>query len=270
VLAQRYGVTPKFRATVPSDGKSPYQGRIPVLESVVITPPLRSLISGGAPPEELRTEVRVSGTRPLHEGGRELVAEGVTTLEELDRALGESAAEPDDLEIPTVVTEPAASEGALDQALDLAADTMVAVADQMVGGSGPAAPGDEACPAHVIMADDDAVIRKIAQKLLEKEGFRFTVAVDGVEAMQLLNSEEDFDLMILDLDMPKLMGADLLRIAKSSPRTAGLPIIVLTGSPDMPSESDLIDHGADDYIRKPIEPARFMARVRAVLRRAGG
>jgi len=278
-LMQRYGVSPKFRAVEQGDGSSPYKGRLPVLESVVITPPLRSLISSGAPPEELRAEVRVSGTRPLRDGGRDLVAEGVTTLEELDRALGESATETDDSGQQEAVPAAAADAIALDVAADLAADAMAAVAERMPGESLPPSDaldgsleddGDEAGPAHVIMADDDAVVRKVAQALLEKAGFKFTPAVDGVEAMELLNSNEDFDLMILDLDMPKLMGADLLRIARSSPRTAGLPIVVLTGSPDMPSEVDLIDQGADDYIRKPLEPARFLARVKAVLRRAGG
>ncbi len=246
ILAEKYGVTPKYRAAEPADGESPYRGRVPVIASVVVTPRIRQMIFTGSTPDELREAARESGTRTLHEGGRDLVREGVTTLEEIDRTLGEAAADPHAFEHQEGLAQPAAPVSAAEEAAE-----------------------HESGPAHVIMADDDPVIRKVAQALLEKEGFRFTAAADGVEAMELLNSEEHFDLMVLDLDMPRLMGADLLRIARSSPRTAGLPIVVLTSSSNMPSEVELIDEGADDYILKPIEPARFLARVRAALRRAG-
>jgi two-component system response regulator TctD len=52
--------------------------------------------------------------------------------------------------------------------------------------------------------------------------------------------------------------------------TAGLPVLVLTGSGSEELEAELMDEGADDYIRKPLDPARFVARIKTVLRRAGG
>ena len=78
------------------------------------------------------------------------------------------------------------------------------------------------------------------------------------------------DLVITDLQMPKLGGREVLRYVRGSIRTVGLPVIILTGSGDAETEIDLLEDGADDYIRKPIEPVRFLARVKAVLRRAGG
>jgi DNA-binding response OmpR family regulator len=75
------------------------------------------------------------------------------------------------------------------------------------------------------------------------------------------------DLLVLDLQMPRLDGNEVLRRVRSDVRTAGLPVIVLTGSDESGTETGLLDAGADDYVRKPIDPARFTARVRAALRR---
>lgn len=108
---------------------------------------------------------------------------------------------------------------------------------------------------------------------MSKAGFEITEAEDGVAALQRINSDhpdDHVDLVISDLDMPRLNGYDLLRLARGGARTAALPIVVLTGEEDPETEAKLIAEGADDYIRKPIDPVRFIARVKAVLRRAGG
>jgi DNA-binding response OmpR family regulator len=60
----------------------------------------------------------------------------------------------------------------------------------------------------------------------------------------------------------------VLRAIRAAPRTAGLPVVVLTGEQQEGVEVAVMDEGADDYIRKPIEPARFVARIKAALRRA--
>lgn len=76
--------------------------------------------------------------------------------------------------------------------------------------------------------------------------------------------------MVLDLDMPVLGGREVLARVRKSVATAGLPILVLTGSGSDDLEALLMEEGADDYIQKPLDPARFVARVKAALRRAGG
>lgn len=65
-------------------------------------------------------------------------------------------------------------------------------------------------------------------------------------------------------------GRDVLRRLRGAVATAGLPVVVLTGSSEADEEPILIEEGADDYIRKPIDPARFVARIKAALRRAAG
>jgi DNA-binding response OmpR family regulator len=75
-------------------------------------------------------------------------------------------------------------------------------------------------------------------------------------------------LMVLDLSMPAMGGMEVLRHVRRTASVASLPVVILTGSDEQDSEADIMDAGADDYIRKPIDPARFVARIKAVLRRA--
>jgi DNA-binding response OmpR family regulator len=81
---------------------------------------------------------------------------------------------------------------------------------------------------------------------------------------------DHYDLMVLDLDMPTLGGREVLKAARASLSTAGLPVVVLTGTSDPDAELHVLEAGADDFIRKPLDPRIFMTRVKAVLRRARG
>jgi CheY-like chemotaxis protein len=121
---------------------------------------------------------------------------------------------------------------------------------------------------RILVVDDDAVIRGLAGTLLSKEGFDVTEVGDGESALTTASTERTFDLMILDLGLPRLGGREVLKRVRSQPSTRWLPVVILTQSADEALEAALMDEGADDYVRKPIDPARFLARVRAVLRRA--
>ena len=85
----------------------------------------------------------------------------------------------------------------------------------------------------------------------------------------IIDSGDDIALVVTDLQMPVMDGNELIRRLRSSLRTATLPVVVLTGTDQHDAEVRLMDAGADDYIRKPIDPPRFLARVKAALRRAG-
>ena len=128
-------------------------------------------------------------------------------------------------------------------------------------------PGDAG---HVLLVDDDAVNRTVARALLEKQGFRISEAADGEEGLRQLAAKNDYSLMVLDLDMPRMGGREVLAAVRGQVATAGLPVVVLTGTQDPDAEMELMRDGADDYIRKPIDPPRFLARVSAALRRARG
>jgi DNA-binding response OmpR family regulator len=74
--------------------------------------------------------------------------------------------------------------------------------------------------------------------------------------------------MVLDLEMPRMSGREVLKEIRGNMATVGLPVIVLTGTTEPDAELTLMEEGADDYIRKPFDPKRLLARVKAALRRA--
>jgi len=148
-------------------------------------------------------------------------------------------------------------------------ETTLQEVERVLGGG---AEEDKPVPAQsrVLLVDDDAVNRGLARGILEKNGFAVTEAGDGLTALEVLATDPGYALMVLDLDMPRLGGLETLERLRSAVQTAALPVIVLTGSTNESSEVEAMDKGADDYVRKPLEPARFVARVKAALRRAGG
>jgi type IV pilus assembly protein PilB len=223
-LAASTGVTPVVRAVgCPRCGGTGYRGRVAIIELIAMNRDLRALIAGGASAVELRRAALAAGMRPLQEAGLDRVRAGITTLEEMERVLGDAAeAAPPTTDVP-----------------------------------------------RVLLVDDDTVIRTLARGLLEKNGLQVAESRDGQAALERLDGSERFDIVVLDLEMPRLSGRETLRRIRGNVVTAGLPVIVLTGSEDESSEIELMDEGADDYIRKPLDPARFLARVKGALRRAG-
>ena len=126
---------------------------------------------------------------------------------------------------------------------------------------------------RVLVVDDDPVVRAVVSALLSKEGFDVSEADRGEGALDLVQGQAPVDLMILDLGLPSMGGREVLkhvRTIRTPLATKRLPVVILTGSDDVNLERDLMEEGADDYLRKPIDPARFVARVKAVLRRADG
>ncbi|MEO7042544.1 MAG: ATPase, T2SS/T4P/T4SS family [Gemmatimonadaceae bacterium] len=121
---------------------------------------------------------------------------------------------------------------------------------------------------RILVVDDDPVTRELAVGVLKASGFTVEQATDGQAAIDVLARDPRYSLMTLDLGMPTLGGLEVLRQLRSSPTTSGLPVVVLTSTDCEETEIELMNEGADDYLRKPLDPARFVARVRAVLRRA--
>jgi type II secretory ATPase GspE/PulE/Tfp pilus assembly ATPase PilB-like protein/ActR/RegA family two-component response regulator len=140
--------------------------------------------------------------------------------------------------------------------------------DEVTRVFGPAGAVDAPLEPLVLIADDDAVLRTLARTMLEQSGFRVDEANDGVVTVERLVTGDMPSLLILDLDMPGLDGHAVLAQLRSRLPTAGLPVVVLTASENPDDELRAMELGADDYVRKPIDPPRFLARIRAALRRA--
>lgn len=122
-----------------------------------------------------------------------------------------------------------------------------------------------ATPEHILLVDDDPDITEHLSRFLEEEGFKVTVATDGEMALELTRTAK-FDLVLLDIVLPKLDGRRVLRrMRKDGNQT---PVILLsvryTSDAD---EVEGLDMGADDYIRKPFTFEVLGGRIRAVLRR---
>ena len=118
---------------------------------------------------------------------------------------------------------------------------------------------------NILIAEDEERLRKIVVKYLASEGFRVLEAEDGVKALEIFNSY-DIDLLILDVMMPKLDGWNVLKKVRED---SAVPVIMLTARD---SEEDTLFGfrlGTDDYVTKPFRTGELVARVKALLNRAG-
>ena len=110
---------------------------------------------------------------------------------------------------------------------------------------------------RVLIVDDEEVIRKFLKIHLAKLGYEVTEAADGEQAIEQLG-KDDFDLLICDIMMPKKDGWEVIKEAKSNPKTKNLPVIVLTAKNE---DSDMFkgyDLGADYYMTKPFTKAQLL------------
>lgn len=148
-------------------------------------------------------------------------------------------------------------------------ETTLAEVERVLGEARDDSSSSGSAAAHVLIVDDDPINRLVVRNLLRKNGYRVSEASDGQGALDELRKANDFAAVVTDLAMPGMGGEQLLERLKGSMSTAGIPVVVLTGSEDKGAEARLIDQGADDYIEKPVDPTRFLARVKATLRRAG-
>jgi two-component system alkaline phosphatase synthesis response regulator PhoP len=122
---------------------------------------------------------------------------------------------------------------------------------------------------RVLIVDDDPQIVRLLRAYLEQAGFQVSVAADGETALHALRRER-LDLVVLDLMLPDRDGWDVTRIVRGDPALAALPIIMLTARVEDQDKIIGLELGADDYVTKPFNPREVIARVRAILRRAGG
>lgn len=115
----------------------------------------------------------------------------------------------------------------------------------------------------VLLIDDDVELVGMLKEYLEQEGFEATVAYDG-EAGVLYAFSQPFDIVVLDVMMPKLNGIETLRRIRAESK---LPVIMLTAKGDDADRIVGLELGADDYVPKPCTPRELVARIRAILRR---
>ena len=118
---------------------------------------------------------------------------------------------------------------------------------------------------RVLIADDDAVVRDMVRRYLERDGLDVSVARDGNEALRVLGSQR-IDVAVLDVMMP---GPDGLTLCRTLRERGGysVPVILLTALSEEDDRISGLEAGADDYLTKPFSPRELALRVRSVLRR---
>ena len=118
---------------------------------------------------------------------------------------------------------------------------------------------------RILVVDDDVHIRKFCQFVLKAESHTCTEAVDGVLGLDAANAEP-CDLILLDIDMPRMSGPEVLRQLRERPCTPNLKIIMFSGRANPDELSNMLIGGADGYLTKPFSAVQLLGQVKAALR----
>ncbi len=120
---------------------------------------------------------------------------------------------------------------------------------------------------RVLIVEDEKELAFELKKTLEKEKFTVKIVYNGNDAIEKILSEK-FDLIILDIMLPEINGYEVLKFIRNE--NINTPVLMLTAKIDIEDKVRGLDLGADDYLTKPFSVAELLARIRAILRRAGG
>jgi chemosensory pili system protein ChpA (sensor histidine kinase/response regulator) len=135
----------------------------------------------------------------------------------------------------------------------------------------PASAQVHAAPVHhvptLMVVDDSLTVRKVSQRLLEREGYRVLLAKDGVDALEQMQETRP-DLMLVDIEMPRMDGFDLTRHVRGNEATHGIPIIMITSRTADKHRNYALDLGVDAYFGKPFQEDVLLAAISGLLGRA--
>jgi len=131
------------------------------------------------------------------------------------------------------------------------------------------APVDGARPTRddrifAMVVDDSITVRRVTQRLLERNGMRVMTAADGIEALSLLQDHVP-DVILLDIEMPRMDGYEVAAHVRSDPRLADVPIIMITSRVGEKHRARAIEIGVDDYLGKPYQESQLLDAVEALV-----
>jgi len=122
--------------------------------------------------------------------------------------------------------------------------------------------------ATILAVDDSTSVRKMVESALRSRRYQVVTAGDGIQALHALESgagDSRFDLVVLDINMPRLDGLSLLKIVRAHAEWADLPVLILTTEGQEGDRDQALMLGATDYMVKPFRPTQLLARVAALL-----
>ncbi|MBC8170021.1 MAG: response regulator [Anaerolineae bacterium] len=120
--------------------------------------------------------------------------------------------------------------------------------------------------ATILVVDDNEMNRDMLARRLERQNYKTVMADNGQRALELLR-EQPFDLVLLDIMMPKMNGYEVLETVKADEALKNVPIIMISAVDDLDSVVKCIEMGAEDYLFKPFNPVLLRARINASLER---
>ena len=288
---------PLFRAAgCPECSTTGYRGRLAITEVLIPNAEVERRIAANESPERISDAAREAGMRTLWESGVEHVRSGVTTLEELTRVLEapseESArAHPSSpaLASPAPVAPPAPPAPQQEEPRTTPSAPPISRRQSDSGSlrsgtlhGAPTRPlfdskafdlldehkqdGSAVAARSVLLVEDEDALRRVVRDLLERDGFVVHEAGDGVQALDEIDRAAP-DIVVLDLNLPRLDGYGVLSHLRSRPAMKDIPVIVLTAKGDEDSEVRVFEYGATEYITKPFRPRALIARLNALLER---
>src|SRR5690242_886977 len=119
---------------------------------------------------------------------------------------------------------------------------------------------------RILVVEDDPPLAQFIKKGLESEEYFVDVASDG-EAAREMSSQSEYDLLVLDLNLPGVDGITVLKALRDNQESKSMPVLVLTARNTLEDRVSVLDMGADDYLVKPFSFSELSARLRALLRR---
>lgn len=221
---------------------SGYKGRLAVMELLPVDAEVAKLIEQDAQPHAIIEAAKPHGMRTLWESALSRFWAGATSYDEIRRVLGTVH----DTDEAATVVDITKAEGAAAPAMR----------------PRPESAGEKLA---ILVADDDPQMRKLVRVFLEREGYDVTEVADGLDALDAV-ATRSFDLILMDQDMPRLAGLDVLEELRAHVTTAAVPVIMLTARTD-DTETQAFELGAQDFLNKPVQPKSLVARVKAVLKR---
>jgi type II secretory ATPase GspE/PulE/Tfp pilus assembly ATPase PilB-like protein len=276
-----------------------YRGRLAVMEVLISSPEIERRIAANDTTERISESAREAGMRGLWESGVQHVRNGITSVDELLRVLEapleqsqqqvqvQQQTRPSQTVRASGVVEAPPENGAAKPATPrstaaIQADilpppekgrvhTLHSKPPSMFTGESFQLVDEENVNANgqsrkVLLVEDEDALRRVLKDLLEREGFTVFEAADGVKALDEIDRAAP-DIVVLDLNLPRLDGYGVLSHLRARPATSDLPVIVLTAKGDEDSEVRVFEYGASDYLTKPFRPRALSARLHSLLSR---
>jgi len=266
-------------------GNTGYRGRLALMEVLLADVEVERRVAAGDTTDKIVEAAKAGGMRSLWESGIDHVLAGSTDVEELLRVIEapleqpiarrEVRAEPRQLNSAAIAPPPAAAAPLAPppppptvarptpspvRPASILPDEVLELLDDLKPtahrGSRP----------MVLLVEDEAPLRMVLRDLLERDGFVIVEAEDGIAALDEIDRHAP-DVVVLDLNLPRLDGYGVLARLRSRPGTADLPVIVLTAKSDEDNEVRVFESGANDFLTKPFRPRALTARIRALLRK---